>query len=134
MDEQRRALLTASRALVALARLIRQSLHSGSGMEEARWTQLGLEVADTLLLHHWDHEAGGVIEEHATADLGGRMDVALEHGRRAALQVIGEIPAPHRPQPMGHAMGLDRLNPIARLMVKQMLFMDAAAHTRGCPS
>ena len=27
---------------------------------EARWTQLALEVADTLLLHHWDHEAGGV--------------------------------------------------------------------------
>jgi hypothetical protein len=31
LDEQRRALLTASRALVALVRLIRQSLHSGSG-------------------------------------------------------------------------------------------------------
>ena len=27
-------------------------------------------------------------------------------------------------------MGCDALNPIARVMVKQMLFMDAPAHTR----
>ncbi|MDR6741563.1 hypothetical protein J2X56_003587 [Herbaspirillum sp. 1173] len=40
LDQERRALLTASRALVALVRLIRQSLHSGSGLEQARWLQL----------------------------------------------------------------------------------------------
>lgn len=40
LDQERRALLSASRALVALVRLIRQSLHSGSGLEEARWLQL----------------------------------------------------------------------------------------------
>jgi uncharacterized protein YyaL (SSP411 family) len=27
---------------------------------EARWTSLAVEVADTLLLHHWDHQTGGV--------------------------------------------------------------------------
>ena len=40
LDQERRALLSASRALVALVRLIRQSLHSGSGLEESRWVQL----------------------------------------------------------------------------------------------
>ena len=54
-----------------------------------------------------DHEAGGVIEEDAAADLGGRMDVALEHRRRAALQVIGEVLAALVPQPVRQPVGLD---------------------------
>ena len=54
-----------------------------------------------------DHEAGGVIEEDAAADLGRRMDVALEHRRRAALQVIGEILAALVPEPVRQPMRLD---------------------------
>ena len=38
-----------------------------------------------------DHEAGGVIEEDAAADPGSRIDVALEHRRRAALQIEREV-------------------------------------------
>jgi hypothetical protein len=40
-----------------------------------------------------DHKAGRMIEENAAADLGGRMDVALEHRRGAALQIEREIAA-----------------------------------------
>ena len=54
-----------------------------------------------------DHEAGRVIEENAAADLRRRMDVALEHRRRAALQVEREIAAALAPQPMRQPMGLD---------------------------
>src|SRR6266567_565669 len=38
-----------------------------------------------------DHQAGGVIEEDATADRRRRMDVGLKHRRGAALQIIGKI-------------------------------------------
>ena len=54
-----------------------------------------------------DHEAGGVVEENAAANPRGRMDIALEHRRRPALQVVGEIPTPFVPEPMGEAMRLD---------------------------
>lgn len=39
---------------------------------EARWTTLAVEVADTLLLHFWDHESGGVF---TTADDGEQLVV-----------------------------------------------------------
>ena len=51
-------------------------------------------------------EAGGVIEEDAAADLGRRIDVGLEHRRRAALQIIGEILAALLIEPVRQAMGL----------------------------
>ena len=54
-----------------------------------------------------DHEAGGVVEEDAAADRGRRMDVALEHRRRAALQIEREVLAALAPQPMRQPMGLD---------------------------
>ena len=56
-----------------------------------------------------DHEAGGVIEEDTTSDAHGRIDIGLEHRRRLALQIIGEVLATPAPQPMGETMGLDRV-------------------------
>lgn len=47
------------------------------------------------------------------------------------MEVLHTFSADRTPTPEQlSAMGLDQLNPIARLMVKQMLFMDASAHTR----
>ena len=54
-----------------------------------------------------DHEAGGMVEHDALADPCGRVDVDLEHGARAALQVEREILASHQPQRMREAMRLD---------------------------
>ena len=45
-------------------------------------------------------EAGGMVEEDAAADLGRRMDVALKHRRRPALQVVGEVLAALVPEPV----------------------------------
>src|SRR4029450_7829894 len=56
-----------------------------------------------------DHETGGVIEEDAAPDPGRGMDIALENRRRAALQIIGEVRAALLPEPVGEAMGLDRV-------------------------
>src|SRR5882672_11952244 len=55
------------------------------------------------------HEAGGVIEEDAAADPGGRVDVGLEYCRRATLQIIGEILAAFLIEPMRQPMGLQRM-------------------------
>jgi amino acid adenylation domain-containing protein len=47
------------------------------------------------------------------------------------LEVLHTFSADRTPTPQQlSAMGLDHLVPIAQLMVKQMLFMDASAHTR----
>ncbi len=47
------------------------------------------------------------------------------------LEVLHTFSADRTPSPEQlTAMGLSRLNPIAQLMVKQMLFMDAPTHTR----
>jgi len=47
------------------------------------------------------------------------------------VQVLRDFSADRTPTPEQlTAMGLDSLNPIASVMVKQMLFMDAPAHTR----
>ncbi len=47
------------------------------------------------------------------------------------LEVLHTFSADRTPSPEQlTAMGLSRLSPIAQLMVKQMLFMDAPAHTR----
>jgi len=47
------------------------------------------------------------------------------------MEVLHTYSADRTPTPEQlSAMGLDQLNPIAQLMVKQMLFMDAPAHTR----
>ena len=47
------------------------------------------------------------------------------------LEVLHTFSADRTPTPQQlSAMGLDHLGPIAQLMVKQMLFMDASAHTR----
>jgi surfactin family lipopeptide synthetase A len=47
------------------------------------------------------------------------------------MEVLLSFSADRTPSPEQlTAMGLSRLNPIAQLMVKQMLFMDAPAHTR----
>jgi amino acid adenylation domain-containing protein len=47
------------------------------------------------------------------------------------LEVLHTFSADRTPTPQQlAAMGLDHLGPIAQLMVKQMLFMDASAHTR----
>ena len=50
---------------------------------------------------------------------------------RDVVQVLRDFSADRTPTPEQlTAMGLDSLNPIASVMVKQMLFMDAPAHTR----
>jgi len=47
------------------------------------------------------------------------------------MEVLHTYSADRTPTPEQlSAMGLEQLNPIAQLMVKQMLFMDASAHTR----
>ena len=47
------------------------------------------------------------------------------------LNVLHSFSADRTPTPEQlTAMGLSALNPIAKVMVKQMLFMDAPAHTR----
>lgn len=47
------------------------------------------------------------------------------------MEVLHTFSADRTPTPDQLAtMGLDHLGPIAQLMVKQMLFMDASAHTR----
>ena len=48
-----------------------------------------------------------MVEENAAADARLRIDVRLEHLRRAALQIEREIPPPLVPQPMGEPVGLD---------------------------
>ena len=54
-----------------------------------------------------DHKPGGMIEENAAADLGRGMDVALEHRRRAALQIQREIAPALVPQPVHQPVRLD---------------------------
>lgn len=50
---------------------------------------------------------------------------------RDVVQVLRDFSADRTPTPEQlTAMGLESLNPIASVMVKQMLFMDAPAHTR----
>jgi len=47
------------------------------------------------------------------------------------IQVLRDFTAARTPSPEKlTAMGLEALNPIAKVMVKQMLFLDAPAHTR----
>ncbi|MGY4311762.1 hypothetical protein ACVWW1_001065 [Bradyrhizobium sp. JR3.5] len=54
-------------------------------------------------------EAGGMVEEDAAADPGRRIDVGLEHCRRAALQVEGKILAALLIEPVRETMGLQRV-------------------------
>src|SRR5438445_9614749 len=53
------------------------------------------------------HKTGGMIEKDAAADLGGGIDVGLEHRRRAALQIEREILAALMVEPVRQTMGLD---------------------------
>lgn len=47
------------------------------------------------------------------------------------IRVLREFTAARTPSPEKlSAMGLEALNPIAKVMVKQMLFLDASAHAR----
>src|ERR1700688_1589639 len=55
------------------------------------------------------HEAGGVIEEDAAADLRCGIDVGLENRRRAALQIPGKILAALQIEPVRQTMGLQRV-------------------------
>src|ERR1044071_512123 len=74
----------------------------GAGADQHALANLGMAIAVFLagaaqsdILEHRhvvldhrglsDHQPCGVVEENAAADPGGRMDVALEHGRRPAL-------------------------------------------------
>src|SRR5262245_61957150 len=68
-----------------------------------------LQDRDVVLDHGGlaDDEAGGVVKEDAAADRHGRIDVGLEHGRRAALQIVGKILATLFPKPMRETVSLD---------------------------
>ena len=47
------------------------------------------------------------------------------------IRVLRDFSAQRTPPPAAlTAMGLEALNPVAKVMVKQMLFLDPAAHTR----
>src|SRR5690606_7191092 len=56
-----------------------------------------------------DNKAGGVIEEDALADPGGRIDIRLEHAGGAALQIERQIAPAAIVEPMRQPMGLDRV-------------------------
>src|SRR5882672_9050880 len=56
-----------------------------------------------------DHEPGGMVDKDSTADFCRRMYVGLEHRRRTTLQIERKILAVFSPQPVGKAMGLDRV-------------------------
>ena len=53
----------------------------------------GVQDRDVVLDHRRlaNDEAGGVVEEDALADAGGRVDIGLEHRGGAALQIEREI-------------------------------------------
>src|SRR3974390_549995 len=55
------------------------------------------------------HQAGGMVEEDGTANLGGRIDVALEDRRGAALQIKREVLTALAEQPMRQPVGLNRV-------------------------
>src|SRR5262249_5925239 len=54
-------------------------------------------------------EAGGVVEEDAAAEAGGRIDVGLEYRGRTALQIKGKVLAALEVEPVREAMGLQRV-------------------------
>jgi hypothetical protein len=68
-----------------------------------------LEHGDVVLDHGGGahHEARGVVEEDAPSDSRRRVDVGLEHLRRAALEVESVVLPPRGPQAVGEAVGLD---------------------------
>src|SRR5215831_14080879 len=70
-----------------------------------------MQQGDVVIDHRGlaDHKACGVIKKNAAADAGGGVNVALEYGRGAALQIIREILTRLGPQPMRQSMGLDRM-------------------------
>ena len=59
-----------------------------------------------------DDKTRGMVEEYALADARGRIDVGLEHRRRAALQVEREILPSLLPQPVRQPVGLDCVKPL----------------------
>lgn len=67
-----------------------------------------LQHRDIVLDHRGlaDHEAGGMVEEDALADAGGRVDVGLEDFGGTALQIEREIAPALVPEPMRQAVGL----------------------------
>src|ERR1700674_4484080 len=65
-----------------------------------------------------DHQARGMVEEDAAPDAGIGMNVALEDGGGAALQIEREIHAPFAPQPMRQPMRLDGME---ALVIKHRL-------------
>ncbi len=70
-----------------------------------------LQDRDAALHHRGfaDHEGGGVVEENAFAERHRRVDVGLEHFRRAALQIKREVAPAAPPHPMRQTVGLDRM-------------------------
>src|SRR5262249_24066889 len=54
-------------------------------------------------------EAGGMVEEDASPDAGGRVDVGLEYRGRTALQIKGKVLAALAVEPVREAMGLQRV-------------------------
>src|SRR4051812_11672979 len=54
-----------------------------------------------------DYKTCGMVEEDAATDLRRRIDVGLEHRRRAALQIIGKILAALLVEPVRQAVGLN---------------------------
>src|SRR5262249_22769465 len=54
-----------------------------------------------------DDKPARVIEEDTAADLCGRMNIALKHRRRTALQIERKIAAPPGPEPVRQTVGLN---------------------------
>src|ERR1700679_1332017 len=70
-----------------------------------------MQHGDIVLNHRGlaDDNAGGVVEEYAAADLRGRMDVHREQRRHPALDEPGQRTTTVPPQPMRHAIALQRM-------------------------
>ena len=59
-----------------------------------------------------DDQTGGMVDEDALADAGGRIDVGLEDGGGPALQVERKILAAFIVEPVGQPVRLDRMEPL----------------------
>src|SRR5262249_22821902 len=69
-----------------------------------------------------DHQTRGVVEENTAADFRGRIDVALEYRRRAALEVERKIFAALSVQPVRETM---RLNGVETFVIEHRLYEPA---------
>src|SRR6266436_2370622 len=87
-------------------------VREGSAQPASPITLAGTPATVTLWgtgLMTTDPEPGGMVDKDAAADFCRRVDVGLEHRRGTTLQIERKVLAVLSPQPVGQAMGLDRV-------------------------